>query len=115
MMLLGDVCMISHVFFVEYFLSLLIGPFFPDHSRIVWSIGKNTSRWDVSCIPMHSCWRSLYTPNEFFGWNNWYRGSNSTIHLIINVGPINQPYLKIAALGYKFCLELSCIIQQGGN
>ncbi|CAM6005836.1 unnamed protein product [Sphagnum balticum] len=43
------------------------------------------------------------------------RGSNSTIHLIINVGPINQPYLKIAALGYKFCLELSCIIQQGDN
>jgi len=32
-----------------------------------------------------------------------------------NVGPINQLYLKIAALGYKFCLELSCIIQQGDN
>jgi hypothetical protein len=42
-------------------------------------------------------------------------GSKSTIHLIMNVGPINQPYLKIAALGYKFCLEFSCIIQQGDN
>jgi hypothetical protein len=27
MMLLGDVCMVSDVFFVEYFLSLPAGPF----------------------------------------------------------------------------------------
>jgi hypothetical protein len=28
MMLLGDVCMLSDVLFVEFLLSLLIGPFF---------------------------------------------------------------------------------------
>jgi hypothetical protein len=33
MMLLGDVCMLSEVFFVEYFLSLLIGSFVFSISR----------------------------------------------------------------------------------
>jgi len=31
-------------------------------------------------------------PNQFFGWNNCYKGSKQTVHLIINVGAINQPY-----------------------
>jgi hypothetical protein len=33
MILFGDVCMCSDVFFVEYFLSLLIGPFVFSISR----------------------------------------------------------------------------------
>jgi hypothetical protein len=44
--------------------------FFLDHRYTVWSIDTDTSKWDVSCIPMHTCWRSLYTLDEFFGWNN---------------------------------------------
>ncbi len=64
MMLLGDICMLSDVFFVEYFLSLLVGPSVlrPELYCTVWSIRTNTLRWDVSYIPMHSWWRSLITP-----------------------------------------------------
>jgi hypothetical protein len=43
MMLLGDVCMLSDVFFVEYFLSLLISPFIFNISRFNASSEKSVN------------------------------------------------------------------------
>jgi hypothetical protein len=75
------------IFFAECFLILLIEPF-------LFRPWLNSMEHWHQYFKMGCCYAQLLEkfvyPNEFFGWNNWYKGSKQTIQLIINVA-MNQP------------------------